>query len=131
MTELVALIVIALAAWAHPTNSIVPENHAWVVPETAVLNGYDADAYPETGGICHIRVNQNTWPLLPYETKKWIITHEIGHCLGIWTHVGDGIMGCGHIAGAQCLITLADRERMSILHPALVRPQLFTPMVAQ
>lgn len=133
MDTLIAMILWALSAWMHPTNSVtmaIP-----IAPEFGQPVGNVADAYPGRDGVCHIRVHEPTWTAAPAPVREYIALHEVGHCLGNWDpatmHAGDGIMGCGYNPDAACVFTAWDRRRAAELHPSAITPRVTIPMLAR
>lgn len=121
LTELVTYIVLALSIWAHPGNTINPVEHAWIAPEFGIPAAGTADAWPGRDGFCHIRVDARAWMLLNEERKTWTMEHEVGHCLGLWEHDGDGVM-----AGYREM-TAYDLFRVDALHQSPLTRRAFLP----
>lgn len=137
MTSIIAYLILALGVWAHPTNTIIPENVGWIRVEWGTPVNGGADAYPGSYGICHIRLNRGLWESANDELRLFIMTHEIGHCLGLWEpatmHLGNGIMGCGYIADPfeTCQFAAYDQFAIDALHPSPIVRRGFIPMVAR
>jgi hypothetical protein len=138
MATLIAYLVIALAVWAHPTNSVGSTTEI-VVEFGNPPAGHPAAAWPARDGLCHIQVRQEAWEIAPPVVREFMMTHEVGHCLGIWGeapdwdgHKGNGIMGCGYIFDAfeTCQFTAHDQFAVDALNPSLIVRRAFMPMVS-
>lgn len=112
LAELVAYIVVALGLWAHPGNNVNPSEHAWIAVDVGTPAAGTADAWPGRDGLCHIRVNREAWTLLNEGQREWTMTHEVGHCLGLWDHEGGGIME------GYTQMSAEERFRVDALHPS-------------
>lgn len=127
MAAVFAYIVIALAIWMHPTNSITADT-SWIAPEWGTPAGGAADSFPGRDGYCHIRIRRDSWEVVSEDLRRWLMIHEVGHCLGLWNpadyHDGDGYMT------GYDYMTAADQFRIDALHPSPIVRRAVVPMVS-
>jgi len=124
------MLAIALAAWsalgavfAVPTIEIADSSTSTNADFRAYERIWAAWTYVETGE-CAIWVSSG-WETQPTEAVQRTITHEVGHCLWLTHHNGEGVMGHGD--GFD--LTPADRMELWRVHPLSFRA--YVPGVAR
>ena len=65
-------------------------------------------------GVCEIRVNTNH-DLMACGTEADTMTHEIGHCIGVFEHTSDGGVMDATAAGSS-VITTPVKRMISLLY---------------
>lgn len=84
----------AIAQWSGVSGATFNDLIVHVAPllEPVYYPGQTAQAWVSPNGHCEVRLDPVYWPALTYQGRQNVVTHELGHCLGLAHTTVPGVM---------------------------------------